>query len=109
MVKKKYKNNDLMKFLTIIGGLLGILLPILAISNVYSIWSVNVGLDPIINVILAVVFSLMALLSAMKPNDPIPWNWLVLFILAILMLVFGASIGALLVIVAALIGLIEDL
>jgi len=109
MVKKKYKNNDLMKFLVIIGGLLGILLPILAIADVYSSWNVNVGVDPIINVILAVVFSLMALLSGMKPDDPIPWNWLVLFILGVLMLVFGASIGALLVIIAALIGLIEDL
>jgi len=109
MVKKRYKNNDLMKFLVIIGGLLGILLPILAIARVYSIWSVNVGVDPIVNVILAIIFSLLALLSAIRPGDPIPWNWLVLFILAILMLVFGASIGALLVILAALIGLIEDL
>ena len=111
MVRKKYKNEGLMKFLTIIGGLLGILLPLLAISGVYSgIWSYTVpGVDRVITVILAVIFSLLALLSGMRPGDPIPFNWLVLFILAILMFVFGASIGALLVIIAALIGLIEDL
>ncbi len=110
MVRKKYKNNDLMKFLTVIGGLLGILLPLLHLSGVYSSWSFSVGgIDEIIAVILAVIFSLFALLSAIRPGDPIPWSWLVLFILAILMFVFGASIGALLVILAALIGLIEDL
>ncbi len=111
MVRKKYKNEGLMKFLTIIGGLLGILLPLLAISGVYhGLWAYTVpGVDAVIAAIVAVIFSLLALLAGMRPGDPIPFNWLVLFILAILMFVFGASIGALLVIIAALIGLIEDL
>ena len=110
MVRKKYKNEGLMKFLTIVGGLLGILLPLLAISGVYSTWSYTIGgVDAIIGAILAVIFSLLALLSGMRPGDPIPFHWLFLFILAILMFLFGASIGALLVIIAALIGLIEDL
>ena len=109
MVRKKYKNEGLMKFLTIIGGLLGILLPLLALAG-YSTWSIQVGnVNLVISVIVGVIFSLLALLAGIRPGDPIPFNWLVLFILAILMFVFSATIGALLVILAALIGLIEDL
>ena len=110
MARKHYKNEGLMKFLTIIGGLLGIILPLLAITNVYNLWSYTLPqVDHVIAAIVAVIISVLALLSGLKPGNPIPFNWLVLFILAVLMFIFGASIGALLVIIAALIGLIESL
>ncbi|MFW9897234.1 MAG: hypothetical protein ACFFD7_15635, partial [Candidatus Thorarchaeota archaeon] len=60
--------------------------------------------------IIGVVIVVLTLLVGLRPNEPLPFHWLVLFILAILLAVFGAGIwAAVLVIIAAIIGLIEDL
>jgi len=109
-----------MKFLTILGGLVGILTIILGLANIYDTWGplsntpivgplVDRTVERIIIAIIGLIICAITLAAGLKPDDPIPWHWLVLFILAILMVVFGALWGALLVIIAALIGLIDDL
>jgi hypothetical protein len=63
-----------------------------------------------VNFIIAVVIVVLTFLVGLKPNDPIPFHWIVLLILGILLIVFGAGIWAgVLLIIAFLIGLIEDL
>lgn len=67
-------------------------------------------LEAILNLIVGLVIVILTFLVAMKPNKPLPYHWLVLFILGILLVVFGAGIWAcVLVVIAALIGLIEEL
>jgi ABC-type polysaccharide/polyol phosphate export permease len=69
-----------------------------------------IGLHYILNFIVGLVIVALTFLVAMKPDKPLPFHWLVLFILGILLVIFGAGIWAcVLVIIAALIGLIEDL
>jgi hypothetical protein len=101
-----------MKFLTIIGALVGLatlILGFLKIPN-YGIVDPILGLDIVLNFIVGLVIVALTFLVAMKPDKPLPFHWLVLFILGILLVVFGAGIWAcVLVIIAALIGLIEDL
>jgi len=56
------------------------------------------------------VFVILTFLVALKPNQPLPFHWLVLLILAILLVIFSAGIWAcVLVLIAGIIGLIEDL
>jgi len=112
MGKHHYKNQQIMKLLTILGGLVGIATMILGLAGIADIGFVNplLGLNAVLNFIVGIVISVLTLLTGLKPNAPLPFHWLVLFILGVLLIVFGAGIWACaLVIIAALIGLIEDL
>ena len=108
---KHYKNEQIMKFLTIIGALVGLATLILGLIGMpIGFIDPVLGLNYVLNFIVGLVIVALTFLVAMKPDKPLPFHWLVLFILGILLVVFGAGIWAcVLVIIAALIGLIEDL
>lgn len=113
MVRKKYKNESLMKFLTVIGSLLAIAA---AISLFLSLAGLGYGLDylnltgnAIVAGIVLLVVGIITLYTVIDPNKLLPFTWLVLFIMAIIMFLVGGFWGALCVVLAALIGLIEDL
>jgi len=108
---RKYKNESLMKFLTIIGALVGLVTLILRIilpgfGNIGFVDPVF-AINWIVNFIIGLVIVILTFVVALRPDDPIPFHWLVLIFLAILLVLFGAGIWAcVLVIIAALIGLI---
>ena len=113
---KHYKNQQLMKFLTIIGALVGLVYIISGFASLAGIGFVPIiipaiaPLEAILNLIIGLVIVILTFLVGMKPDKPLPFHWLVLFILGILLIIFGAGIWAcVLVVIAALIGLIEDL
>ncbi|MFX0037152.1 MAG: hypothetical protein ACFE9I_16090 [Candidatus Hermodarchaeota archaeon] len=109
---KHYKNEQLMKFLVIIGAIVGLVTLILRLAGMedYGFVDPLIALDAIIIFVVGLVIVILTFLVALKPNNPIPFHWLVLIILAILLVVFGAGIWAcILVLIAGLIGLIEDL
>ena len=106
-----------MKVLTILGGIVGLFTVILSLplfsayySYTYGFVGPLTGLDIVINVIVGIVVSIITIWAGLKPNNPIPFHWVMLIILAVLLIVFGAGIWAcVLVIIAALIGIVEDL
>ena len=109
---KKYKNDGLMKFLTIIGALIGLISLILWVTGRgnYGFIDPVFALDIVVTFIIGIVVVVLTFLAALRPDNPIPFHWLVLFILGVLLIIFGAGIwSGVLVIIAALIGLIEDL
>ncbi len=109
---KKYKNQQLMKFLTIIGAIVGLIYLILgltAIGNQYQVFPIDVGLHIIVRFIVGLAIVVLTFWVGLKPNEPIPFHWLVLLILAILLVIFVDIIAGVLVLIAFLIGLIEDL
>ncbi len=113
---KHYKNEGIMKILTILGALVGLVYIINGLAGLAGVSLplpiiVNIQLlDRIITLIIGLVVVILTFLVAWKPNKPLPFHWLVLLILAILLVIFGAGIWAcVLVIIAAIIGLIEEL
>ena len=113
---KHYKNQQLMKFLTIVGALVGLAYIISGFASLTGIVFLPIivpaiaPLEAILNLIVGLVVVILTFLVAMKPNKPLPFHWIVLFILGILLVIFGAGILAcVLVVIAALIGLIEEL
>ncbi|MFX1570702.1 MAG: hypothetical protein ACFFCV_20380 [Promethearchaeota archaeon] len=111
-MKKHYKNEALMKFLTIVGALVGLAYLIIRLTGVgtqYQVFPIDVGLNIVVNFIIGLVVVIITLLTGIRPNDPIPFHWLVLFILAILLAIFADILAAVLVLIAFIIGLIEDL
>jgi ABC-type polysaccharide/polyol phosphate export permease len=112
---KHYKNEGIMKILTFLGALVGLVYIINGFASLAGFsflpTIVNIELlDRIITLIIGLVIVVLTFLVAYKPNKPLPFHWLVLLILAILLVIFGAGIWAcVLVLIAAIIGLIEEL
>jgi len=112
---KHYKNEGIMKVLTVLGALVGLVYIINGFASLggYSFLPLIINiklLDAIVMLIIGLVVVILTLLVAIKPNKPLPFHWLILFIFAILLVIFRAGIWAcVLVIIAALIGLIEEL
>lgn len=111
---KHYKNEQIMKILTVLGALVGLVYIINGFARLAGVGflplMVNIQLlETIINLIIGLVVVILTFLVALKPNRPLPFHWLILFILGILLIIFGAEIIAcILVVIAAIIGLIEE-
>ena len=114
---KHYKNEGIMKVLTILGAVVGLVYIINGFASLAG-YSLPIpiflgGIDlinRIVTLIIGLVVVILTLLVGLKPNKPLPFHWLVLLILAILLVLFGAGIFAcVLVLIAAIIGLIEEL
>ena len=110
-MKKHYKNEGIMKALTVIGGVVGIITIILRpLGQDIGYINVNLGLNDVLILIVGLVVSIITLITGLKPNNPIPFHWLMLLVLAILLAVFNAGIWAVLcLVIAFLIRLIEDI
>lgn len=118
MVRKRYEHENIIQIFTVLGAIVGIATIIIGFTELdnYAIYQ-GIGetgdkIMPIIIAIVGLVICVITLLVGWKPrtNKFLPLHWLVLFILAILLIVFGAGIWAcVLVIIAALIALIDDI
>ncbi|MBY9009913.1 MAG: hypothetical protein KGD74_08620 [Candidatus Lokiarchaeota archaeon] len=111
---KHYKNEGIMKILTVLGALVGLVYIINGFASLAGLGFLppvlNIQLlDRIISLFVGLVVVILTFLVALKPNRPLPFHWLVLFILAVLLVIFGGEIIAcILVLIAAIIGLIEE-
>ena len=108
-MKTHYKNEGIMKALTVIGGVVGLLTIILRLTgNDYGYININLGLDAVIIFIIGLVVCVITILVGMR--EILTFHWLTLLILAILLAVFNAGMWAVVcLVIAFLIGLIEDL
>jgi len=110
MARKHYKNEGIMKFLTVIGGLVALASQIIIIADLDVYFPRYVGFGTLVYAIIGIVISIITIYTAIKPDNPFPFHWLFLFVLGILLVIFaGGIIACVLLIIAALIGLIEDL
>ncbi len=111
---KHYKNEQLMKILTVLGAIVGLVYIINGFAGLAGAsflppaFSVQL-LETIFSLIIGLVVVILTFLVALKPNRPLPFHWLVLLILAILLIIFSAGVYAMiLVLIAAIVGLIEE-
>jgi len=108
-MKTHYKNYDIMRILTVLGGIIGLITIILGFLNIpnYSYIHVNLGLEPVLIFIIGLVVCVITILVGMR--EVLPFHWLTLLILAILLAVFNAGVWAVVcLVIAFLIGLIEE-
>ncbi|MBN1801060.1 MAG: hypothetical protein JW891_06095 [Candidatus Lokiarchaeota archaeon] len=107
-----------MKALTIIGAIVSLIFVILGLLHFFNVYSVTYPYwNPfggeivmvLVGSIIGLVIAALTLMCAVKPGDPIPFNWIILLIFAILLIIFAHVLGGVLVLIAFLIGLIEDL
>ena len=99
-----YKYESIMKILAIIGGIIALIEAILSFFG----WGISVfwGIA-IIGPIIAIILAIVVILSVVRPGNPIPFTWVVLVILGILIIIFGSLIAGILVLIAGILGLLK--
>ena len=78
---KKYKNDSIMKFLTVIGGLVALASQIFTIADIPWIIPHYVGYYDIVYAIIGIVISVITIYTAINPNNPFAFLCFFLFVL----------------------------
>ena len=108
---KYYKHNKIIKILTIIGGFAGLMYCFYQISSTTQInnWNEIFGFGRFVRNLIGMIIATLTLLVALKPDDPLPWHWLLLLTFAILLIIFSYLMGGILVLIGGVLGLIDDI
>jgi len=103
--------RKIVRFLTILGGGVGLVyvyLKLYEIGNV-ELWILNLGIGNLIFINCGFLVAGFTIITALKPNNPIPWHWLTLVALAALTLIFINILPAVLVLASGVIELVKEL
>ncbi len=90
-----------------ISGLLYCLSQISTTTQIVS-WNEIFGFGRFLRNLIGMIFAALTLLVAFKPDDPLPWHWLLLFVFGILLIIFSWLMGGILVIAGAIVGIFDD-
>ncbi len=103
--------RKIMRFLTIFGGVIGFLYVFLRLYNIENVneWIQNIGLGNVIFINCGLVIAGFTTVTALKPDNPIPWHWITLITLAALTTIFIHLLPALLILIAGIFELIKEL
>ncbi len=97
--------EDIVKLLTILGGIVAIIEGILFFGGRSAQKYYHPGW---IGAIIAIIFGILVLFSVFKPDNPIPYNWIYLIVFGIVIIICGSLIGGILVLIAGILKLIFE-
>ncbi|MFW9879860.1 MAG: hypothetical protein ACFFG0_42850 [Candidatus Thorarchaeota archaeon] len=101
VTKSEYER--IAQILAILGGIVALIEAIMSLAGGRGIVEYDLGLvNRVIAAIIAIVLAIIVLLSALKPDNPIPFNGILLIILGIVMIIFSSLIGGILVLIAGI-------
>ena len=108
---KYYKHNKIMKLLSILGGLAGSFYCFYYLYNMDGIshWNEIFGINEFFSSVVGMITGALTLLVTFKPDDPLPWHWLLLFLFGLLLIFFSFLLAGISVLIAAVIGLIDKI
>ncbi|MFW9949744.1 MAG: hypothetical protein ACFFKA_06425 [Candidatus Thorarchaeota archaeon] len=95
------REEDLMRLLAGIGGLITLIETVLGFSER------NVETSKVIAIVISIVLSVIVILSVIRPGNPVPMNWLLFVGLGIVIIIFSSLAGGILILVAGFIGYTE--
>lgn len=95
------RSEDLMKLLGGIGGAISLIQAILGFDQR------NLDLVKVVTLIVAIAIAVIILLSIIRPNNPIPLNWILFVVLGVIMIVYTSLIGGILVLIGGFVGYTE--
>jgi len=103
--------RKIVRFLTVLGGAIGIFIvfsKLYEIENV-DLWILNLGIGSLIFINCGFLIAGFTIVTALKPNKPIPWHWITLVALAALNLIFVNFIPAILILISGILELVKEL
>ena len=103
--------RKIVRFLTIFGGVIGFLYVFLKVYNIDDVdqWIQVLGFPSVIFINCGFLIAGFTTITALKPDNPIPWHWITLAILATLTMIFINIFPAFLIYGAAIIELTKEL
>jgi len=110
MVKSEVYRK-IMRLLTIFGGIIGFLYVFLRLYKIGNVnkWFQEIGLGNVIFINCGLVIAGFTIITALKPNNPIPWHWITLMALAALTTIFIHLLPAILIFIAGTVELAKEL
>lgn len=110
-MEKSDMYRKIVRFLTVLGGAVGIFIvfqKLYEIENV-DVWILNLGIGSLIFINCGFLIAGFTIATALKPNNPIPWHWITLVILAALNLIFVNFLPAILILISGILELVKEL
>ena len=95
------REEDLMKLLGGLGGAITLIETILGINER------NFDTSRVISIVVSITLAVIILLSVIRPDNPVPMNWLLFVGLGIVIIIFSSLAGGILILVAGFIGYTE--
>ena len=99
------------RFLAIFGGTIGFLNVFLKLYNTENIsnWIQDIGLGNVIFINCGLAIAGFTIITALIPDNPIPWHWITLITFAALTTVFIHLLPAILILISGIFELIKEL
>ena len=103
--------RKIMRFLTIFGGIIGFLYVFLRLYNIENVnnWIQNIGFSNVIFINCGLLIAGFTIITALKPDNPIPWHWITLITLAALTTILIHLLPAILIFIAGTVELVKEL
>ena len=103
--------RKIMRFLTIFGGVIGFLYVFLRLYNIENVNKLiqDIGLGDVIFINCGLLIAGFTIITALKPDNPIPWHWITLITLAALTTIFIHFLPATLILIVGIFELIKEL
>ncbi|MEE9377057.1 MAG: hypothetical protein V3V33_03380 [Candidatus Lokiarchaeia archaeon] len=95
------QNEDLMKLLAVLGGVIGLIEAILGFNDR------NLDATRIILLVLSIILAIIILLSIIVPHKFVELNWFICVVIGIVMIIYTSLIGGILVLIAGFVGYTE--
>ena len=98
---KSLHNEDLMKLLAVLGGVIGLIEAILGFDDR------NLDATRIILLVISIILAVIILLSIIVPHKFVELNWIICVVIGIVMIIYTSLIGGILVLIAGFVGYTE--
>ena len=115
--REHYKYETLIKVFVILGGIIGLLTQIVYLAGLSyfprilpSWWGTSIIIVLLVGIVISVLTIICGLRKQSKSgNEIVPFHWITFLILGILLILFGGGIVAcILLIIAFILGLIDE-
>jgi len=103
--------RKIVRLLTVLGGAIGIFIVFLKLYEIdnVEVWILNLGIGSLIFINCGFLIAGYTIITALKPNNPIPWHWITLVTLAALNLIFVDLLPAILILFSGILELVKEL
>ena len=98
---KSLHNEDLMKLLAVLGGIISLIEAILGFDDR------NLDATRIILLVISIILAVIILLSIIVPHKFVELNWIICVVIGIVMIIYTSLIGGILVLIAGFVGYTE--
>jgi len=103
--------RKIVRLLTIIGGTIGIFLVFFKLYEIENVelWILNLGIGSLIFINIGFLIAGFTIVTGLKPDQPIPWHWITLIVLAAFNFIFVNFVPAIFVLISSVLELVKEL